>query len=132
MSNIQVSHLTFGYEGNYENVFEDVSFTIDTDWKLGLIGRNGKGKTTLLNLLLGKYTYQGTISKNVEVSYFPYEEWYKYNYPNHRDLIIHTTGLIKDKIYKLLSEHYYRKAINLFLKGKWFSYLYHKLSVFFV
>lgn len=66
------------------------------------------------------------------LSYFPYEEWYKYNYPNHRDLIIHTTGLIKDKIYKLLSEHYYRKAINLFLKGKWFSYLYHKLSVFFV
>ena len=73
MSNIQVNHLTFGYEGSYENVFEDVSFTIDTDWKLGLIGRNGKGKTTLLNLLLGKYTYQGTISKNVEVSYFPYE-----------------------------------------------------------
>ena len=73
MSNIQVSHLTFGYEGNYENVFEDVSFTIDTDWKLGLIGRKKKKKTTLLNLLLGKYTYQGTISKNVEVSYFPYE-----------------------------------------------------------
>ena len=73
MSNIQVNHLTFGYEGSYENVLEDVSFTINTDWKLGLIGRNGKGKTTLLNLLLGKYTYQGAISKNIEVSYFPYE-----------------------------------------------------------
>ena len=30
---------------NYSNIFEDVSFNIDTDWKLGLIGRNGKGKT---------------------------------------------------------------------------------------
>ena len=55
MSQIQVSHLTFGYEGSFDNVFEDVSFVIDTDWKLGFIGRNGKGKTTFLNLLMGNY-----------------------------------------------------------------------------
>ena len=34
-----------------------MSFSIDTDWKLGFIGRNGKGKTTFLNLLLGKYSF---------------------------------------------------------------------------
>lgn len=62
--------------------------------------------------------------------YFPYEEWYKYNYPIYGDLVIHTTGLIKDKIQKLLSEHYYRQAINLFLKGKWFPYLYYKITKF--
>ena len=73
MSIIQVSNLTFGYEGSIENVFENVTFNLDTDWKLGLIGRNGKGKTTLLNLLRGKYHYQGTISKNVEFDYFPSE-----------------------------------------------------------
>lgn len=54
MSLIQVNHLTFGYEGSFDNVFEDASFRLDTDWKLGLIGRNGRGKTTLLNLLQGK------------------------------------------------------------------------------
>ena len=54
MSQIAVNHLTFAYEGSFDNIFEDVSFIIDTDWKLGLIGRNGKGKTTFLNLLLGK------------------------------------------------------------------------------
>ena len=55
MAQINVSNLTFAYEGNAENVFEQVSFSIDTNWKLGFIGRNGKGKTTFLNLLLGKY-----------------------------------------------------------------------------
>ena len=54
MSQIQVTDLTYGYEGSFDTVFENVSFGIDTDWKLGLIGRNGKGKTTFLNLLRGK------------------------------------------------------------------------------
>lgn len=73
MSLINVSNLTFGYDGKIDNLFEDVSFQIDTDWKLGLIGRNGKGKTTFLKLLLGKYPYKGNISKNVEFDYFPFE-----------------------------------------------------------
>ena len=46
MSIIKVSDLTFAYEGSYENIFENASFQIDTDWKLGLTGRNGRGKTT--------------------------------------------------------------------------------------
>lgn len=73
MSLINVNNLTFGYDGSLENVFEKVSFHIDTDWKLGLIGRNGKGKTTFLKLLLGKLEFQGTITKNVEFDYFPFE-----------------------------------------------------------
>ena len=72
MSVITVSNLTFAYEGSYDNVFENVSFQIDTDWKLGFIGRNGRGKTTFLNLLMGKYTYSGTISKDAQMKYFPY------------------------------------------------------------
>ena len=72
MSQISVSNLTFGYEGSFDNIFEQVTFLIDTDWKLGLIGRNGKGKTTFLNLLLGKYEYQGTISTQAVFDYFPY------------------------------------------------------------
>lgn len=44
MAQINVSHLTFSYEGSFDNIFEDVSFSVDTDWKLGLLGRNGKGR----------------------------------------------------------------------------------------
>ncbi|NLB81521.1 MAG: ATP-binding cassette domain-containing protein [Clostridiaceae bacterium] len=54
-------------------MFNNVSFQIDTDWKLGFIGRNGRGKTTFLNLLLGKYEYIGNISASVRFEYFPFE-----------------------------------------------------------
>ena len=47
MSLINVQNLTFSYDGGIENVFEDVCFQIDTDWKLGFVGRNGRGKTTV-------------------------------------------------------------------------------------
>lgn len=73
MSLIDVTDLTFYYEGSYDEIFSHVSFQIDTDWKLGVIGRNGRGKTTFLNLLLGKYEYEGAISAHVEFDYFPYE-----------------------------------------------------------
>ena len=72
MSMIKVENLTFAYPGHYDNVFEDVSFQIDTDWKLGFVGRNGRGKTTFLNLLLGKYEYRGRITASVDFDYFPY------------------------------------------------------------
>lgn len=77
MSLINVSDLTFAYEGSYDNIFENVSFQIDTDWKLGFTGRNGRGKTTFLNLLLGKYDYSGTISANVSFEYFPFQVKHK-------------------------------------------------------
>lgn len=73
MSLINVTNLTFAYEGSYDNIFENVSLQIDTDWKLGFIGRNGRGKTTFLKLLQNKFEYQGSIDTNVSFDYFPYE-----------------------------------------------------------
>ena len=73
MSLLKITNLTFSYEGSYDNIFENVSLTLDTDWKLGLTGRNGRGKTTLLKLIAGEYAYSGSISANVNFMYFPYE-----------------------------------------------------------
>ena len=72
MSMIKVENLTFAYPRGRDYVFENVSFQIDTDWKLGFVGRNGRGKTTFLNLLLGKYEYSGKIISSVQFDYFPY------------------------------------------------------------
>jgi lincosamide and streptogramin A transport system ATP-binding/permease protein len=72
MSLINVTNLTFAYEGSYDNIFENVNFQIDSDWKLGFTGRNGRGKTTFLGLLLGKYEYSGNISAHVSFEYFPF------------------------------------------------------------
>lgn len=72
MSMIKVENLTFGYPSGYNTVFDNVSFQIDTDWKLGFVGRNGRGKTTFFNLLLGKYEYGGKIISFVRFDYFPH------------------------------------------------------------
>ena len=72
MSQIFVNNLTFAYDGSYDTVFENAGFNLDTAWKLGLIGRNGKGKTTLLKLLMGEYEYSGTISTHTCFDLFPY------------------------------------------------------------
>lgn len=72
MSLISVKGLTFSYDGGYKNVFDNVSFTLDTDWRLGLVGRNGRGKTTFLKLLAGEYEYAGKITASVGFMYFPF------------------------------------------------------------
>ncbi len=72
MAQISVNNLTFCYEGSFDTVFENVSFAIDTNWKLGFIGRNGKGKTTFLRLLQKQYLYTGSIDTTVKFDYFPY------------------------------------------------------------
>lgn len=72
MSMIKIENLTFSYPTSYENIFENVNCQIDTNWKTGFVGRNGRGKTTLLKLLLGQYEYSGNIEASVEFDYFPY------------------------------------------------------------
>lgn len=73
MAQINVSNLSFAYENASDYIFKDVNFVIDTDWKLGFVGRNGRGKTTFLNLLLNKYEYKGKIQASVNFDYFPFE-----------------------------------------------------------
>lgn len=73
MSMIKLENLTFSYPKASEYVFENFNATIDTEWKLALTGRNGRGKTTLLKLLSGKYEFKGKIVSSVKCDYFPYE-----------------------------------------------------------
>ena len=58
---ISVNNLTYYYDGCDEAVYENASFTLDTTWKTGLIGRNGRGKTTLLKLLTGELENGGAV-----------------------------------------------------------------------
>lgn len=71
MSTIEIKNLTFGFDMQIMNLFEHANLILDTNWKLGLIGRNGRGKTTLLNLILGKYPYSGEICHTQSMIYFP-------------------------------------------------------------
>ena len=71
MSMIKVEDLTFSYPASHDRIFDSVSFQIDTNWKLGFVGRNGRGKTTFLQLLMGNYPYQGTIVSPSPLPTFP-------------------------------------------------------------
>ena len=53
MSMIKTENLTFSYPNSFQNVFENVNIQLDTDWKLGFIGRNGRGKTNLIKSVNG-------------------------------------------------------------------------------
>ncbi|MDR2440164.1 MAG: ABC-F type ribosomal protection protein [Planctomycetaceae bacterium] len=71
MAIINIVNMSFAYDGGTP-LFSNISLKIDTHWKLGLIGRNGRGKTTLLRLLLGDLVCDGKIDIPVPVGYFPY------------------------------------------------------------
>lgn len=71
MAMLSISHLSFAYEGSYDPVFSDFSVTLDTNWRTGLVGRNGKGKTTLLRLLSGALPTDA-VSCPAECTYFPF------------------------------------------------------------
>lgn len=72
MSMIQVHNLTFSYPGSCDTVLDRLSFRFDTDWKLGFVGRNGRGKTTFLRLLLGELPCGGSITGAPPCTYFPF------------------------------------------------------------
>lgn len=59
---MEVDNVSFGYEEN-QPLFKDITFALKRGEVLGIIGKNGKGKSTLLNTLAGELTQQkGTIS----------------------------------------------------------------------
>ena len=68
---ITASHLT--KYNNLKCIVEDVSFTIQEQDKIALIGINGTGKSTLLKILAGQVDYQGSLlkKKDIKISYLP-------------------------------------------------------------
>jgi ATP-binding cassette, subfamily F, member 3 len=54
---MNIEHISFSYSNNPdENIFSDISFSIGKKDRIGIIGANGKGKSTLLNCLAGELT----------------------------------------------------------------------------
>ena len=48
-------------------LFEDVSFTLHKDQKVGLVGANGAGKTSLFKLILNELKLTKVVLKNLMV-----------------------------------------------------------------
>ncbi len=72
MSLIQINNVAMEFAGTY--VLKDISCSIERNSRIGLIGANGCGKTTLLNIMLGILSpSEGTVAvaKKCEVAYLP-------------------------------------------------------------
>lgn len=94
MSKILINEMSFYYEPYYNPIFERVNLILDTDWRLGLTGRNGRGKTTFLKLLEGKLEpAQGKIIKSVSMEYYPYS--FETSYEKTEDVLKEIIGGFK-------------------------------------
>ena len=70
MEPIIIKNMTFAYPGQH-NLFENCNLDLESSWKLGLLGRNGRGKTTLLKIFQHQLDYTGTIQCNLNFASFP-------------------------------------------------------------
>lgn len=71
---ISVSNISISYSGI--ELFEDISFLINPRDRIGLVGKNGVGKTTLLNIIAGKQEFDSgsvNISDGNTIGYLPQE-----------------------------------------------------------
>lgn len=66
---ITLKNLTFGYADKL--IFDQLSATLDSSWKMVLVGKNGRGKTTLMKLLSGELKGSGQIWSDQLFRYFP-------------------------------------------------------------
>ena len=76
---LKVEHCSKSYDGT--KVIKDFSLEISRGEKIGIIGNNGRGKTTLVKMLAGTLQPDGgsrELGHQVQMSYFP---------QNHEDLV---------------------------------------------
>ncbi len=70
MIELNINNLTKYFGAN--KIFQDISFEIQTGERIGLIGQNGSGKTTIMKILMGVEDYQGgavSFRKDIKVGY---------------------------------------------------------------
>ncbi len=70
---MEISNLSFGFDTDGPPLIEGLNFHVRKNDRIAIIGKNGKGKTTLLNLLAGEFSpKEGTVRlhRNLRLAYF--------------------------------------------------------------
>lgn len=70
---LEVRDLSFSYKPGIEELIEDFSLTVENGERIAIIGKNGRGKSTILRLLSGELTASNGWTKrseNLATAYF--------------------------------------------------------------
>jgi ATP-binding cassette subfamily F protein 3 len=59
---LKANQVSFKYTDEY--LFSNLNFSIDKGDRIAIVGQNGKGKSTLLNILAGELDFEGEIQKH--------------------------------------------------------------------
>jgi ATP-binding cassette subfamily F protein 3 len=95
MSLLVATHLSKSY--GPQDIFNDVSASIPKHARIGLVGPNGVGKTTLLRILIGEEEASGgklTRAKNLSIGYLPQEAQFDSEHTLWEECLTAFTGLL--------------------------------------
>lgn len=70
---LEIKELSFGFPGSVKPLVDGLSFSVKRDDRIGVIGKNGRGKSTLLKLLaeeLKPLAGEIAVSPNTKLSFF--------------------------------------------------------------
>lgn len=97
--NIAFNEVAFSYSGlKKDYLYQDLSFGIDMDSRIAIVGDNGTGKSTLLNLITGQLSpCEGTVSKHPALKLAKYSQHSADQLPYDKSPIEHLEATYKNK-----------------------------------
>lgn len=121
---IEFKNVYFKYPGQSDYILKNISFTIDNNKKIGIVGQTGSGKSTIVGLLLGIYTpiYGDIFINKINLKYidvkklrkrigFVPQDSYVYNKTIKENIIMNRNISIKD-VYTALEKSDLLKDVN--------------------
>ena len=110
---LSLDDVTFSYSGNAEdNLYENLDFGVDMDSRTALVGPNGVGKSTLLNIFTGKLSpTSGVVSRHTHLKLGVYSQ----HSAEQLDLTKSALDFVRDRFSHISQDYqYWRQQLGRF------------------